>query len=724
MLVMRTLIAGGLCGLAMGCAAPASRGWQVAEQPDLKAQLAAAPALTIEDLAAPARMVTNYPTHLVPNPDGKTWDVLQWYFKGYSGPTWLYAVDLGTGEVKKQRFPDQRDIHLAGTALGPDGKFYMATPLSVYGARRLNSQEWGMEMYVYDPATNTLEGRGIVVPKLGGERYDLVTGPDGKIYGAGSYTEKGVPARAGAYSYDPKTGKVRDYGPVGPDHAPYSAYGYFIAVDDTHIYVASGKIPWYLVAINIETGEDRVILEAPVGNETLWVWEAYPGAMASIGLEQRNPRVEYWLHRGQAIKKTERNEKPPWTPKASALPPEPEIYTGQTWPDAQGRGRLWYRLPEDKPAGAPSSKASRPMPQDEASAETAATALGWKSVTLDGVETYPLGVHRLLLMPDGRIFGTPHWYFGNFIYDPKTSQLTPLLGRTAGCYAYLAHEGHLYWSGYPSGPVFDYDLSKPWTAGISGPPGYAAPALGDAASNPRMWGQFYPHNRVKKVYSGTAAADGNVYFGGEGERDYVGGSLGWFDPKTGKLDGIWKPFSGSRIFWLTPALEGTILVASTKTSPDELNNNVKADTAKLFIYDIKSGEVVRTIEPVSKAEKSGPLFEVAPGRLLGTADNPAKPGAGILYGVDIQTGEVLFRKDLPVGLRFPWDYGTAQWDFQKGPDGWIWTYLGGVLVRIDPKDARVEIVGKVDKQGKMLFVGKDLYLAGAERLRRIKNIVP
>ena len=48
--------------------------------------------------------------------------------RSYYESSWLYAIDLGTGEVKKQRLPDGRQFYLSGTALAFDGKFYMTTP--------------------------------------------------------------------------------------------------------------------------------------------------------------------------------------------------------------------------------------------------------------------------------------------------------------------------------------------------------------------------------------------------------------------------------------------------------------------------------------------------------------------------------------------------------------------------------------------------------------------
>ena len=136
--------------LAVGVPEVSAAAWSVAEQPELKQALEDAPALQTESLGEPARGVNVWERWLVPNTDGKSWDLLQIYFKEYYGPTWLYAVDLGSGDVKKQRLPDGHQFYLSGRALGFDGKFYIATP-----SRRTGN----MHLFVYDPATNSLEDR-------------------------------------------------------------------------------------------------------------------------------------------------------------------------------------------------------------------------------------------------------------------------------------------------------------------------------------------------------------------------------------------------------------------------------------------------------------------------------------------------------------------------------------------------------------------------------------
>ena len=229
----------------------AAEPWRAVEQPDLKQALEHAPLLETELVGEPARGVNVWERWMVPNRDGQSWDELQVYFKEYYGPTWLFAVDLGTGLVKKQRLPDGHQFYLSGRALGFDGKYYIATPFR---------KTWNMHMFVYDPATNTLEERGEIVPGLGGEVRPLAVGPDGRIYGTGTRGN-----RVGLYIYDPELRKVvKDFGPIGPSHPNGAWSRYVMGVDDTHAYIASGMIPaWYLVAVNLQTGEEKVLIESP-----------------------------------------------------------------------------------------------------------------------------------------------------------------------------------------------------------------------------------------------------------------------------------------------------------------------------------------------------------------------------------------------------------------------------------------------------------------------------
>jgi hypothetical protein len=231
------------------------------------------------------------------------------------------------------------------------------------------------------------------------------------------------------------------------------------------------------------------------------------------------------------------------------------------------------------------------------------------------------------------------------------------------------------------------------------------------------------------MHSSALGADGKLYFGGFGLRHYTGGGLGWYDPKTRKLDGIWEPFSGHAIHQFAPVAGGQLIAISTATAADELHGNRAPEAARLFLYDVTAGKIVRDIVPIAKARSTGLIVEAAPGRLLGLTTDREHPDRSVLYGLDVATGVVLFRKALPspVSTDAYWphwvDPSYKYESLTRGPDGLVWTYLKDVLVRIDPQDARVHVVGKVAPVGYPTFVGKDLYLSGPEQLRRIRNIV-
>ncbi len=675
-----------------------------AAEPDLKEALERAPMLRTEPLGTPARGVNVWERWMVPNMDGAAWDVLQIYFKEYYGPTWLYAIDLGSGQVKKQRLPDGFQFYLSGRALGFDGKYYIATP---------SRRTWNMHMFVYDPETNTVEERGEIVAGLGGEVRPLAAGPDGRLYGTGTRGD-----RVGLYAYDPQSGKVvKDFGAVGPRHPNGAWSRYVMGVDDTHAYIASGMIPaWYLVAVDLATGEEKVLLESPT-ERVMDIIESFPGAYARVP-QEGGANKEYWLYRGEALAKV--NNTPPWARRASPWDKagaRPEVYFEQIDPDPDGNAVLWHRSQEDAKTYGRVPAGGRPEER------------GWKAIRLEGVESYAHRINPMTVLPDGRIYGTGDDYAGVFVFEPRTDETT-IMGPRPGLapYTQVVFGGKLYSSGYPGGKLFVYDPAREWTLSKGGPPGRAAFNQSDARSNSRYLGEFDRTTRVGLMHSSAVGADGRIYFGGFGLRHYRGGGFGWYEPESGEMDGFWKPLSGYAVQWITSALDGGLIAISTIRAADELNEDRAPAEAKLFIYDVKERRIVREIVPVAKGRTTGLIIEAPRGRLLGLTSNPQDRRSSVLYGVDAQTGEIVFSNDLPLSVSVDdywphwvdpsYEYNTMV----HGPDGFVWTYLRDVLVRIDPQDGRVTVVGRIDPVGWPTFVGNDLYLSGSEQLRRIRDI--
>ena len=254
------------------------------------------------------------------------------------------------------------------------------------------------------------------------------------------------------------------------------------------------------------------------------------------------------------------NSTPPWPKQASPWDkavPKPEVYFDQIDPDADGNAVLWYRSREDANRGEapggqgppPTAKATSRIAPDSRRA-SAGNRSAWRASRPIPTASIPCP-----LLPDGRLYGTGDDYVGTFIFDPKTDRTT-YCGPRAGLapYTTIVCGGKLYLSGYSGGHLFVFDPARRWTLGKGGPPGHPAPNQGDARSNPRYLGDFDRTTRVGLMHSSALGADGRIYFGGFGLRHYTGGGFGWYDPKTRKMDGFWKPLSGYAVQWIAPAL--------------------------------------------------------------------------------------------------------------------------------------------------------------------------
>jgi len=62
-----------------------------------------------------------------------------------------------------------------------------------------------------------------------------------------------------------------------------------------------------------------------------------------------------------------------------------------------------------------------------------------------------------------------------------------------------------------------------------------------------------------------------------------------------------------------------------------------------------------------------------------------------------------------------------EWNIKPGDS--IPAKIEDGLVRINPKDARVHVVSRIDAPGRPTFVGNDVYFTGTPQLRRIRNMV-
>jgi hypothetical protein len=692
MRISRTALAFLLCAAATLCFAA-----QTGTDAELEQRLKNAPTLATEDLCEPVKSIRDGMLLRAPNPDGKTWDLVQIYFPKYGGPNVIAIIDLGTGEVKQMQTERGWNFHLCPSAIAPNGKLFISI---------LNGK-LQQKICLYDPATNELKLDAVKMPDgLLGETHPFVLGTDGKLYAIGQHPSKA----AGAAQIDPDTLAVTAYGPIGPSHAPDSCWGYSGAADDRFIYVASGKVPWYLVAYDRQTGTSATLVQTETVGGMVGVSQRHDGCTGSasgiVGTDGK--RQDYWLHEGKAVPKgADAKAPPPWPGRnpPKALPPEPVVNTSRVVPDLEGFAELWVRKGSPKP-GAPKDE-----PLDEQN---------WTRFRYQ-VPLHPHPIYRLLELPDGRLLGTAGAYEGNFIYDPKTNQAKHLGKCHLSHYATAFLDGKVYMSGYPTSPLYVFDPNQPWTAGTVA--GNRVIDDKDAAANPRqlllLGGKELAGTH--KMYAAATGANGQVYFGGEWMRDGACGGLAWYDPKTGTASGMWRPFSNYQITHLAAAGDGKVVVISTRRVEDTVLKKPKPDQGALFFLDTATNELRPMFEPLKGVKGTGPILSAGGSRVIGWTTDPADEKKSILYAVDVREPKVLYTKALPYAL--PVAIGSNQqenWDFRIGPDGWAWTFVNEALVRIDPASGDVQPVGKV-AAGRIAFSEGRVYLGGTTALRRIKD---
>ncbi len=677
-------------------------GVAVRGEDDLATLLAAAPALETEDLGEPVNSVRQGMLLWAPNPDGQTWDLLQIYFPKYGGPNTIVAIDLGSGQLRTIQTDRGWNFHLCPTVIAPGGKLFISI---------LNSR-LQQKICIYDPATNELQLDAVAMPEeLLGETHPLVLGTDGKLYAIGQH-----PSRAAAAAQiDPETRQVTFYGPIGPSHEPNACWGYSGAADDRFIYIASGKIPWYLVAYDRQSGESKTLVETdPVGGYVS-VGQRPDGCSGSASgiVGTTGDRVNYWLYEGRAIPVDDpRKSEPPWPLRdvPPAGPPRPEVNTGLAVPDVAGNAEIWVRT-----AGAKAAVAEGTPPG------AAPEQLGWKRFRFQ-VPLYPHDIYRLTELPDGRLFGTAGAYEGNFVFDPRTGEHRHLGKIELSHYATTISGGKVYMSGYPSSPLYEYDPAKPWTAGM-----FVDNRVirdDESRANPRRLTYLGEKDRAgtHKMYAAVTATDGTVYFGGRWIRDGACGGLAWYDPVSGTAGGMWEPLSNYQVTHMATISGGRTVVLSTRRVDDPLLNKPKPEQGALLLFDTARKEIVGKFEPIPLAKGTGPLVAVDERRIVGWTENPENDKASILYACDPSEGRLIFRKDLPVSL--PVAIGSNQqeaWDFRLGPDGWIWTFVGNALVRMDPHSGHVQVAGRLSRTGCLAFAGDRVYLGGTTAVRRIRD---
>ncbi|MBM4086181.1 MAG: hypothetical protein FJ272_15465, partial [Planctomycetes bacterium] len=236
-----------------------------------------------------------------------------------------FVADLSTGAVRKVTEPGfDKDAPRWPSVVAADGKYFLSC--------------MGGALAIYDPAKDSFQ----MVRPIAKASWlrGIALGADGAIYVSDYPT--GSAAR-----YDPATGAMEDYGPQGGPFNITNIYGYSVGSDGEWVYTAAGKIPWYVVAYNRTTRQQKNLFkfdQADFPNVFMRGAEVY----LSAAIRQPARTEFYRLAGGEAT----RIEK---FPESKPLPgpwdgvPQPEVEIADRGLDMEEGGAVaWYRTADDR----------------------------------------------------------------------------------------------------------------------------------------------------------------------------------------------------------------------------------------------------------------------------------------------------------------------------------------------------------------------------------------
>jgi hypothetical protein len=657
-ITMWWLLAGALLGAS---AAPAA----VAEPAAVTVDYSQAPAAQVEDLGVTAVGRTGGLALLGPSSDGKgTSAYICYYDHAFIRDPWeVVQVNLDTKEVK--RYSSNRKEGLWNWLDGSDGRYYTYA----------NSM-----LCRFDPKSEKIEAFGPASPD--GSNYSNHWGADKKLY-IGTYPNSRI------IQFDPETTKFHDFGPQGPERK-YPAYAYRITGDAGFIYTARGKQPWYLIALNIKTGEQTQLAEvSQEGDIELTRRDDVCYAILRQSAYAQGDKKEQRV-RLEGAKMTAVDEIPAAKPEAKLLPRghvalngwEICRWSGYGAPD--GMAEFWYR----KEGGE------------------------WQSLKLT-VGGTPARIAAMKALGDGRVVGSTDDPYSIWVFDPKANRTTVLGKAPSHTYDILLAGGKWYMSGYANAPLHMYDPAKAWTDRSQTPQGFA-PTDTSPEANPRRVTDFNRAPFMQKWSpSIVLGADGRIYVGCKAEREQTGGALGWYDPKTNESGGLQVPFKTQAINQILAANDGKTILCSTYFAENPKDPKEGDKQTHIMAYDIARGAIVGDVIPIQGAKQyvSAGLMEWKPGKVIGTIAGPA--GNGTLFFV-LDTAAMKIESSAL--LSGPGASGPVLME-----DGTLVGRQGKDLYKLDSATWTFRPLAKLpDAPRRMVAVGNDLYLAMGDHLMRAR----
>ncbi|VVC00380.1 Concanavalin A-like lectin/glucanases superfamily protein [uncultured archaeon] len=625
---------------------------------------------TVENLGSPLQGNTQEHQVMYRTADGDRH--LQLYYDTFgSSPMNIVDIDVDTGKAYSSVFENNLGRP------GPQFHVYYPANNKIYIA----SSDPG-SLSEFDPATGNT--RYIRALRYKGAQWGEV-GDDGWVY-IGE-TTSAVAKGAGVERYNPMTEQWQDLGIIDPAFNGSIQYAYTLGADRRYVYIGLGQLPWYLAVYDTQAASNNVKL----------YW-ADQGDTAGVVLRGIDGNWYYKRVNPSLTPSTKFYKFEDGVPVETSAYPEflPYYNHGNTVNDKtafKAEFNTSINLDQAYPNSGNGNAAVIGWQTD---------SNPWQFTTIRGMFLIPAIIKRLYNIPgdSGNLLGWADEYGLVFTYNVNGRSISQLGYPQRSLYDATFDGTTVYLSGYTSATL-RYDMAKPWT--LSGSSSIISPSVNpymlslsgsDSGGN---WNGNYH-------YYSDKGADGRIYLGAQHTRDSAGGGLGWYDPATGASSGLRQNFLNYGPQGILAVNNGAKIVYSSSQGPDP--------EGKLFVLDVASRTIERTITPIPGGGSLDKIIEAEPGMVIGITANKC-------YKVNALTGEIIWVKELN-GTAFP-GIPASDHSLAKGPDGYAWLFIDNALSRINPANGDIEKIMAAPVSS-IMFHGNDLYFYGGTSLSRVVNI--
>jgi streptogramin lyase len=301
----------------------------------------------------------------------------------------------------------------------------------------------------------------------------------------------------------------------------------------------------------------------------------------------------------------------------------------------------------------------------------------------------PARIQSIFPGPDNRMWMGGYLAGAIVAFDPTTRKTAQLKGFTQ------AESGSplgrtMYFGVYPHCQFYAFDTAQPCNL---------------ANNNPKKIGELLAHNQSRPVATLAVESLNKVFIANIPEYGALGGGLGIYDATADRLTCHENLITDQSIVSLLYCPD--LLVGGTSISGG-LGIKPTQTQAKLFLYDPTNGKIIFETVPV-------PGKPIVSGLTLGPDGHVWAIAAGTLFAFDLQSRQVLFRKEL-----FPLDYSdkTLWRDAYMvcHKDGHLYATEAGRFFRIDPVTQSVTILKETGPDLLSTDASGNLYFAQGTNL--------